>query len=131
MQRVTMQMWVLLGLGGLLHVATGAEPKPVMVEVKVDSENPGYEGYRAMDGDVNSMWHTDFQFRETRPPHEMVVDFGASYEVSGFVYVPRTDRGNGTIGRYECFLSDNRKDFGQPVASGEFAPPSAETSTVT
>ena len=98
MKRLTRQMSVLLGLASLLTATAWAETKPVLVEVQVDSENSGYEGFRALDGDVNSMWHTDFQFRETRPPHEIVIDFGASYEVSGFVYVPRADRGNGTIG---------------------------------
>jgi hypothetical protein len=79
-----------------------------------------------MDGNPESMWHTDFDFQQTPPPHEIVVDLGAPYELSGFAYLPRRDCQNGTIGRYECYVSDNAKDFGKPVVAGTFAKPSAE-----
>lgn len=104
----------------LWTASAGAETKIVEVEVQVDSQWPGYEGYRAMDGDAATMWHTDFQFNQTTHPHELYVDLGASYEISGFVYVPRSDMKNGTIGKYEFYLSNNQKNFGKPIASGEF-----------
>jgi len=103
-----------------------AETKTVTVDVRVDSENPGYEGYRALDGNHGTMWHTDFQFRETRHPHEILVDLGASYDVSGFAYLPRSGGGNGTIGKYECYVSDNRKKMGKPVMAGQFVERAAE-----
>ena len=103
-----------------------AETKTVMVEVRVDSENSGYEGFRALDGDPNSMWHTDFSFRQASHPHQITIDLGAAYELSGFAYLPRPGGGNGTIGRYECFVSDNRKEMGQPVAAGRFSEGAAE-----
>ena len=34
--------------------------KTVQVQLVADSENANYEVYRAMDGDVNTMWHTQF-----------------------------------------------------------------------
>jgi hypothetical protein len=110
----------------LLSAAALAEPKTVTVEVRVDSENSGYEGFRALDGDPNSMWHTDFSFRQTGHPHQITIDLGAAYELSGFAYLPRSGGGNGTIGQYECFVSDNRKDLGQPVAAGRFSETAAE-----
>ncbi len=110
----------------LLCAAALAETKTVMVDVRVDSEHPGYEGFRALDGDPNSMWHTDFSFRQTRHPHQITIDLGAAYELAGFAYLPRPGGGNGTIGRYECFVSDNRKAPGQPVASGQFSELAAE-----
>ena len=67
------------------------------------------------------MWHTDFQFRETAHPHEITIDLGAAYELSGFAYLPRPGGGNGTIGRYECYVSDNRKEMGQAIVAGEFS----------
>jgi len=110
----------------LVSALAQAETKTVTVKVRVDSENPGYEGFRALDGNPNSMWHTDWQFRETRHPHEITIDLGASYELSGFACLPRTGGGNGTIGKYECYVSDNRKDMGRPVVAGQFAERAAE-----
>ena len=37
-----------------------AEVKVVLVQVFADSENADYEAYLAMDGDANTMWHTQF-----------------------------------------------------------------------
>jgi len=107
-------------------VSAPAKPKPVLVEVHVDSEAPGYEGYRAMDGDPATMWHTDWQDRETRHPHEIVVDLGQSYPIAGFGCLPRKGAANGTIGRFECYVSNDRKDFGKPVVAGTFGPGDAE-----
>ena len=94
--------------------------KTVKVKVRVDSETPGYEGYRAMDGNPQTMWHTDFQFNETAHPHEIIVDLGASYEISGFAYLPRPDGGNGTIKDYECYVGENEKKSGEPAVKGAF-----------
>ncbi|MDP7303877.1 MAG: hypothetical protein QGG09_12295, partial [Pirellulaceae bacterium] len=32
--------------------------KTVSVTVRADSEAPGYEGHRAMDGNPSTLWHT-------------------------------------------------------------------------
>ena len=110
----------------LLALPALAKPKTVMVEVRVDSENPGYEGFRAMDGDPKSMWHTDWQFRETKHPHQIDVDLGARYQIAGFAYLPRTGGGNGTIKQYECYVGENKKDFGPAVVAGTFEKGNAE-----
>ncbi len=60
--------------------------------------------------------------QETSHPHEIVVDLGASYEIAGLSYLPRPGGGNGTIGQYECYVSDNDKDFGKPRADGHSSP---------
>ncbi len=116
----------ILALVALALVCGGTalgETKIVKVKIKVDSQSPGYEGYRAMDGNPATMWHTDWQFRETSHPHEITIDLGASYELSGFAYLPRSGAGgpNGTIKDYELYISDNEKDFGKPVTKGAFA----------
>ena len=63
--------------------------KTVSVKVRVDSEAPGYEGYKAMDGNASSMWHTRWEAGETPHPHQIVVDLGAEYPISGITYLPR------------------------------------------
>ena len=90
---------LLLALLATSAVALG-ETKTVKVRVHVDSEAPGYEGYRALDGNPDTMWHTRWQFEETAHPHGITVDLGASYKISGFAYLPRPGAGNGTIKDY-------------------------------
>ena len=43
-----------------LFKCDAADVKTVQVQLFADSENANYEVYRAMDGDVNTMWHTQF-----------------------------------------------------------------------
>ncbi len=122
-------LWLLTVICGLVAVPNFAADKAdkiVTVQVRVDSEASGYEGFRAMDGNPETMWHTDFQFQETRHPHEFVVDLGASYQLDGVAYLPRPGGSNGTIGQYECYVSDNDKDFGKPLLTGTFAQRNAE-----
>jgi len=115
-------------LACLLIPATAfGKPKTVTVKIEVDSAHPGYEGWRALDGNPRSMWHTRFGDGETRHPHEIVVDLGAEYEVSGIAYLPRPGAGNGTIKDYEVYVGKNRKKFGKPVAKGTFPKTAAET----
>jgi len=111
----------------LIRGAAAAKTKTVIVKVRVDSAAPGYEGYRAMDGNPASLWHTAWQGIEPAHPHEIIVDLGASHEVSGFTYLPRPGGGNGTIGQFECFVSDKEKEFGKPVIKGAISKTSAES----
>ncbi len=103
-----------------------AEAKIAKVKTAADSEKAGYESFRAMDGDPSTMWHTDFGSRDPRPPHAIILDLGGEYEISGFAYLPREGGGNGTIKDYEFYLSNDNKNFGQPVIKGAFTEFSAE-----
>jgi len=103
--------------------------KTVFVKVRADSEAPGYEAERAMDGNPATMWHTFFEGPAgPKPPHELIIDLGASYEISGFTYLPRpaSGGGNGTIKEYEFYVSDKEKDFGKPISKGAFASATSE-----
>lgn len=105
----------------LLCSVSFAKTKVVQVKVAADSEARGYEAYRAMDGNPGTMWHTLFGQSEPRPPHELLVDLGGVYEITGISYLPRTGGGNGTIKKYELFVSNDRKKLGAAVAKGNFA----------
>jgi len=77
--------------------------------VSADSEQPD-EGpaKNAIDGDPNTYWHTRYDPRLDRYPHEFVVDMGESIPVAGFRYLPRQDGGvNGRVKRYQLFLSNS------------------------
>ena len=116
-----------------------AEERVVEVKIRADSEHPGMEAFRAMDGNPGSIWHTRWRpaAAVTALPHEIVVDLGGVYEISGFTYVPRTGSRNGRIKDYEAYLSgpDSTSrpladSIGEPVARGAFANPDGEN-TVT
>ncbi|NQT36455.1 MAG: discoidin domain-containing protein, partial [Planctomycetes bacterium] len=97
-----------------------AETRTVSVQVKVDSESPGSEAYRAMDGDPRTSWRTPWEPHRRRHPHEITVDLGQSTEVSGFRYRPTRGGGNGAIKDYEFFVSEDENNFGSPAAKGTF-----------
>ncbi len=103
--------------------------KTVRVSVSADSEEPNFEAFRAMDGDPQTLWHTQFSAALPKPPHELTADLKGEYPIEGFVYTPRRDNPNGIIAKYEVFLGNDSQDSGKPVAVGTF-PPSSEPSTV-
>jgi hypothetical protein len=107
--------------------AFGAD-KVVKVTVRCDSEHGGYEAYKAMDGNPGTIWHTQFSGFAPPPPHELLIDLGSVYEISGFAYLPRKGGSNGTIGNYEFYVSATDKDKakGKPVARGGFKKRDAE-----
>lgn len=78
----------------------------------------------AIDGDLNTFWHTEWSQADPDPshPHYLQVDLGASYNVCGFRYLPRQDlpEDNGRINAYEFRLSTDGTTWGAPVASGNF-----------
>ncbi|MFW6162814.1 MAG: discoidin domain-containing protein, partial [Planctomycetota bacterium] len=104
-----------------------AKPKVVRVKVRVDSQAPGYEGARAMDGNRSTMWHTRWQSGETKHPHQITVDLGRPYEIEGIAYLPRTGAGNGTIKGYEIYVGDDPRKLGKPVAKGTLPKRDSET----
>jgi len=93
----------------------------VTVKTFADNEAGNYEVHKAMDGNPKTMWHTSFGGAEPKHPHEITIDLGASYEISGFSYLPRIDGlRNGTIKDFEFYVSDDVKKFGKPVMKGTF-----------
>ena len=86
--------------------------------VTADSQQPGYEAKNAIDGDPQTIWHTAWGESLTRPPHHLVIDLQSPRRLTGITYLPRQDMSNGRIIRYSIAVSDNAKDWGQPVASG-------------
>ncbi len=100
--------------------------KTVSVTIQTDSEAPGHEGHRAMDGNPRTMWHTAFGGSEPVHPHQIIVDLGAPFEISGFTYRARPGRGNGTVKDYECFVSKTEKALGQAVVKGRLEGPHIE-----
>ncbi|MFN8442821.1 MAG: M60 family metallopeptidase [Caldilineaceae bacterium] len=94
-----------------------------------DSENPDAPATYAFDGDPATYWHTMWWSAKPPHPHELQIDLGGRYTLSGFSYLPRQAGGNGRIGDYRFSVSSDGMDWTQ-VVSGTF-PDNAELQTVT
>ena len=77
-----------------------------------------YAAVNAIDGNVNSFWHTQYCGATPGMPHEIQIDLGATYAISGFQYLPRQDGGtNGDVNAYNFFVSTDGTNW-NPVSSG-------------
>ena len=73
----------------------------------------------AIDGNPSTMWNTAWCTSAPSTPHEIQIDLGASYTISGFQYLPRQDPYfNGDIRDYEFYVSADGSNWGNPVATG-------------
>ena len=93
---------------------------PVTV-VFTSSQELGNEGYKLIDGDPSTIWHTMYSVTVAGYPHW--IDFDAADEtmIKGFKYMPRQDGGNnGNIKDYTIQVSNDGKNWGEPVAKGTF-----------
>jgi hypothetical protein len=101
-----------------------ATNKIVLTVVKVDSEETAGEngsGTNAVDGNPDTIWHTQWQDASPECPHEIIIELTPPSTIKGFTYLPRHDDvENGTIKDYEFYVSDDGKDFGQAVSKGTF-----------
>jgi F5/8 type C domain len=107
-----------------------ATNKLTLKVIKVDSEETTGEdgrGANAVDGDPNTIWHTQWQDESPAHPHEIIIELSAPAMIKGFTYLPRQDEAdgaplvNGTIKDYEFYVSNDGKEFGQPVKKGTFS----------
>jgi beta-galactosidase len=101
------------------------EPTPIASEkytlLWVDSEehhNKRELAGNAIDGDRSTYWHTEYRDRQTSHPHELIIDLGNVYRVSGFGYVPRG--GNGDVRDYEFCVGRSLPELEKPVCQGTF-----------
>ena len=78
----------------------------------------------AFDGNSNTIWHTEWaapgEANDPAHDHEIVIDLGRSYELSGFSYLPRQNSQNGRVGGYQFYAGDDTRNWGGAIASGTF-----------
>lgn len=108
----------------LTALAPSPIPQAGWQVVYVDSQETQREfgwAENAIDGNIWTIWHTDWSTTSPAPPHEIQIDLGASYEVAGLAYLPRQDGINGTISQYEIYTSLDGASWGSPAAEGSWA----------
>jgi hypothetical protein len=107
------------------QVQSAVTNKVTLKVVKVDSEEKvGEDGKasNAVDGNPDTVWHTQWQDGSPAHPHEITVEMSEPATIKGFTYLPRQDESeNGMIKDYEFYISDDGKEFGEPVKKGSFS----------
>jgi hypothetical protein len=88
--------------------------------VHTDSEVAGYEAAHVLDGDTETIWHTQWEPQPKPYPHELVIRFAQRVTMSGFKLLPRQDIANGQIRSWEMYVSDDGQTWGEAVAKGRF-----------
>ena len=95
-------------------------PRRADERFSADSYSPGYEPALAGDGDLNTIWHTEFVGATPGYPHELVVNLGAARPVEGLLYVPRQESPNGRVRDFEIRVSQDGKTWSEPLARGRW-----------
>ncbi len=85
----------------------------------VDSAGPGYPGTLAFDGNGNTAWTTSWTPNLIPLPHDIQINLGASYDITGFRHLPLQDGSSiGRIRQYEFYVSLDGINWGTAVATG-------------
>jgi lysophospholipase L1-like esterase len=102
-------------------------PQGIWSLVSVNSEETVGEGpdsgrgIHAFDGDPNTLWHTQWLGEKPLPPHQITIDLGSAYKVTGLLYLPRQDWYNTRIGDFRVYLSADGRNWGNSNAMGTFS----------
>jgi hypothetical protein len=85
------------------------------------SQHVGFEAGKAIDGDVRTMWHSEWQPKASLP-QAITLDLGKQRNVSSLTYQGRvTSRQNGNVTNYRVYTSDDGVRFAR-VTEGEWEP---------
>lgn len=112
MKATRILMLLALAAGSLTWLDAAAAGRPRLTLVRVDSEETGGDdnrGERALDGDPDTFWHTQWNGDTPAHPHEIVVELEPPAKIKGFTCLPRQDdQQNGMIKEYEVFAGMER-----------------------
>ncbi len=76
--------------------------------VYADSEETDAEDGKSdniFDLQSTTIWHTEYQNKSPKHPHQIVIDLGSDYEIAGLKYLPRQDAPNGRIKDFKVYVS--------------------------
>jgi hypothetical protein len=80
-----------------------------------------YLATQAFDGDPNTLWVSEWVSSSPVPPHEIQIDLGTQYDLTGFRYLPRQDGlPYGRVSEYRFYVSTDGSNWGSAVVSGVF-----------
>ena len=74
-----------------------------------------------IDANLNTFWHTMYSVTMANYPHWVDFDCYETKTLTGFCYTPRQDSHNGNIKDYEIYVSQDGKNWGEPIFKQSFA----------
>lgn len=99
-------------------------PDPTVITRVVEGSSrwPLHDYRNVLDGNSDTFWSSEWngEWRASKT-HYLVIEFGAERSLAGCNYVPRQDSENGRVGKFEIYLSNDGKNWGEPIAKGTFA----------
>jgi hypothetical protein len=103
----------------------GTEVPQAQITATATTEHVGYEASKAIDGDVRTMWHSEWEPKAPLP-QSITFDLGKTRDVSSLTYQGRvTSRQNGNVTNYRVYASNDGERFAR-VTEGEWEPNSWE-----
>jgi hypothetical protein len=100
-------------------------PQDAWKLIMADSEETQTESdsaVNAFDGLSSTFWHSKYTGGAAPLPHEIQIDLGATYNLTGMSYLTRQDdNDNGVVGQYEFYVSTDSTSWGTAVKTGTFA----------
>ncbi len=94
-------------------------PSKLMKIVSSSSFEPGEgEPEHAIDGDIETFWHTAYSASTPKHPHQLTIDLSQSWPLMGVELTPRRANVNGRIRKFAIYASEDGKTFTK-VADGE------------
>ena len=133
--RVAIFSLLFVSLSAIAFAQSGDQPIPQAGwrVLYVDSQETAcgnYAATSAFDSNAATVWITQFCYGASPPPpHQIQIDLGSYYSVSGFQYLPRQDQASsGDIANYEFYVSVDGVNWGTAVATGTLIANSADHS---
>ena len=96
------------------------ESVPLEVVFASSEEPGGGNAAHLTDGDPSTIWHTMYSITLAKYPHWVDFDAGETKLMKGFSMQPRTSGQNGWIKDYEIYVSQDGKNWGEPICKGTF-----------
>jgi len=98
----------------------GLPPSRITV-LRASSEEKDTPATAAFDGDPKTMWHTAWRQGAAPPPHEIVVDLGQSWSITGVGYLSRQDAVGNFPNGLQLWASGGSTNFtAKPQFEGTF-----------
>lgn len=97
------------------------ESVPLQVVFASSQEPGGGNAANLVDGDPSTIWHTMYSITLAKYPHWVDFDAGEAKLMKGFTLLPRQSGTNGWVKDYEIYVSQDGKNWGEPIHKGAFA----------
>ena len=97
------------------------ESVPLQVVFASSEEPNGGSAANMVDGDPATMWHTMYSITLAKYPHWVDFDAAEQKVMKGFTFLPRQSGTNGWVKDYEIYVSQDGKNWGEPIHKGTFA----------